>query len=227
MGGHRPAPFQLTLFDDNIQWVPVVKYLGLHIDSRLTFKKHIDYLSEKFWGKISLAISLVGRRSPLSLENKVILYKQILRPVITYGSPVWGATAATHMKKIQVMQNKILRVMTNAPGYVRNDVIHNDLQMAQLSLMVHPFGEPQPPPTFNAKQNKYNAPGYVRNDVIQTIYKWSRFLNTSLNSLEMSLNLSNLTTIQLSKHKHCLRILILKLNIHTLRRSGETRFAPP
>ncbi|GFW20106.1 RNA-directed DNA polymerase from mobile element jockey [Trichonephila clavipes] len=126
-------PFQLSLFDDNIQWVPVVKYLGLHIDSRLTFKKHIDYLSEKFWGRISLAISLVGRRSPLSLENKVILYKQILRPVITYGSPVWGAAAATHMKKIQVMQNKILRVMTNAPWYVRNDVIHNDLQMEPIS----------------------------------------------------------------------------------------------
>ncbi|GFX64664.1 RNA-directed DNA polymerase from mobile element jockey [Trichonephila clavipes] len=94
-------PFQLSLFDDNIQWVPVVKYLGLHIDSRLTFKKHIDYLSEKFWRRISLAISFVRRRSPLSLENKVILYKQILRPVITYGSPVWGAAAATHMKKIQ------------------------------------------------------------------------------------------------------------------------------
>ncbi|GFY04279.1 RNA-directed DNA polymerase from mobile element jockey [Trichonephila clavipes] len=119
-GGVIDPPCQLSLFDDNIQWVPVVKYLGLHIDSRLTFKKHIDYLSEKFWGRISLAISLVGRRSPLSLENKVILYKQILRPVITYGSPVWGAAAATHMKKIQVMQNKILRVMTNAPWVVRN-----------------------------------------------------------------------------------------------------------
>ncbi|GFV81905.1 probable RNA-directed DNA polymerase from transposon X-element [Trichonephila clavipes] len=94
-------PLQLTLFDDNIQWVSVVKYLGLHIDSRLTFKKHIDYLAEKFWGRISLAIFLIGRRSPLSLENKVILYKQILRPVITYGSPVWGAAATTHMKKIQ------------------------------------------------------------------------------------------------------------------------------
>ncbi|GFY02613.1 hypothetical protein TNCV_3504931 [Trichonephila clavipes] len=57
--------------------------------------------AEKFWGRIHLAISLVGRRSPLSLENKVILYKQILRPVITYGSLVWGAAATTHMKKIQ------------------------------------------------------------------------------------------------------------------------------
>ncbi|GFW53014.1 RNA-directed DNA polymerase from mobile element jockey [Trichonephila clavipes] len=71
--------------------------------------------------------------SPLSQENKVILYKRILRPVITYGSPVWGAAAATHMKKIQVIQNKILRVMTNAPWYVRNDVIHNDLHMEPIS----------------------------------------------------------------------------------------------
>ncbi|GFU36339.1 putative RNA-directed DNA polymerase from transposon X-element [Trichonephila clavipes] len=71
--------------------------------------------------------------SPLSLENKVIFYKQVLRPVITYGSPVLGTAAATHMKKIQVIQNKILRVMTNAPWYVRNDVIHNDLHMEPIS----------------------------------------------------------------------------------------------
>ncbi|GFV06858.1 RNA-directed DNA polymerase from mobile element jockey [Trichonephila clavipes] len=108
-------PFQLTLFDDNIQWVSVVRYLGLPMDSRLTYKKHIDYLSDKFWGRIHLAISLIGRNSPLSLENKVILYKQVLRPIITYASPVWGAAAATHMKKIQIIQNKILRLMTNAP----------------------------------------------------------------------------------------------------------------
>ncbi|GFS97536.1 uncharacterized protein TNCV_4263051 [Trichonephila clavipes] len=61
--------------------------------------------TEKFWGRIHLAISLIGRRSPLSLENKVILYKQILRPVLTYGSPVWGAAAAaTHMKKTQQVE---------------------------------------------------------------------------------------------------------------------------
>ncbi|GFW83558.1 RNA-directed DNA polymerase from mobile element jockey [Trichonephila clavipes] len=126
-------PFQLTLFEDNIQWVSVVRYLGLHINSRLTYKKHIDYLSEKFWRRIHLAISLVGRNSPLSLENKVILYKQVLRPIITYASPVWGAAAATHMKKIQVIQNKILRLITNAPWYVRNDVIHYDLHMEPIS----------------------------------------------------------------------------------------------
>ncbi|GFY15054.1 RNA-directed DNA polymerase from mobile element jockey [Trichonephila clavipes] len=59
---------ELILFKDNIHWVPVDRYVGLHIDSRLTYKKHIDYLSDKFWGRIALVISLIGRNSPLSLE---------------------------------------------------------------------------------------------------------------------------------------------------------------
>ncbi|GFT48726.1 putative RNA-directed DNA polymerase from transposon X-element [Trichonephila clavipes] len=92
--------------------------------------------NDKFWGRIHLAISLVGRNSPLSLENRVVLYKQVLRPIITYASPVWGAAAATLMKKIQVIQNKILRLMTNAPWYVRNDVIHYDLHMESISSFI-------------------------------------------------------------------------------------------
>ncbi|GFU07187.1 RNA-directed DNA polymerase from mobile element jockey [Trichonephila clavipes] len=42
----------LTLFDDNILWVPVVRYLGLYLDSRLTYKNHIDYLSDKHYSRI-------------------------------------------------------------------------------------------------------------------------------------------------------------------------------
>ncbi|GFT59593.1 RNA-directed DNA polymerase from mobile element jockey [Trichonephila clavipes] len=134
------------------------------MDSRLTYKKHIDYLSEKFWGRIHLAISLVGRNSPLSLENKVILYKQVLRPIITYASPVWGAAAATHMKKIQVIQNKILRLITNAPWYVRNDVIHYDLHMEPISSYITKLARN----VFRSIEIRLitNAPWYVRNDVI-------------------------------------------------------------
>ncbi|GFX02348.1 hypothetical protein TNCV_2285161 [Trichonephila clavipes] len=85
--------------------------------------------------------------SPLSLENKVILYKQILRPVTTYGSPVWGAAATTHMKKIQEIQNKILRVMTNAPCQPRgNSPSSTDQSQCLLSTPAHsklPWFPPQ------------------------------------------------------------------------------------
>ncbi|GFV88614.1 RNA-directed DNA polymerase from mobile element jockey [Trichonephila clavipes] len=121
-------PFQLTLFEDNIQWVSVVRYLGLHMDSRLTYKKHIDCLSENSGGEF-----ILRRNSPLSLENKVILYKQVLYNIrFSFGEQ----RLPLHMKKIQVIQNKILRLITNAPWYVRNDVIHYDLHMEPISSYI-------------------------------------------------------------------------------------------
>ncbi|GFU93848.1 RNA-directed DNA polymerase from mobile element jockey [Trichonephila clavipes] len=76
-------PKTLSLFDEDIEWVNVVRYLGLFLDSSLTYRQHTKYICDKFWTKIHLSISLIGRRSPLSLKNKVLLYKQVLRPVLT------------------------------------------------------------------------------------------------------------------------------------------------
>ncbi|GBN60350.1 hypothetical protein AVEN_226503-1 [Araneus ventricosus] len=76
-----------------------------------------------------MIILLIGRHSPLSLNNKVLLFKQILRPILTYSAPIWCITAKTHRRKIQILQNKNLRIMTNAPWFVRNDVIHKDLKI--------------------------------------------------------------------------------------------------
>ncbi|GFW53384.1 RNA-directed DNA polymerase from mobile element jockey [Trichonephila clavipes] len=92
-------PKTLSLFDEDIEWVNVVRYLGLFLDSSLTYRQHTKYICDKFWTKIHLSISLIGRRSPLSLKNKVLLYKQVLRPVLTYAAPVWGAAAPTTIKK--------------------------------------------------------------------------------------------------------------------------------
>ena len=34
----------------------------------------------------------IGRRSALSMHNKLMMYKQILKPVWTYGIELWGCT---------------------------------------------------------------------------------------------------------------------------------------
>ncbi|GBN97044.1 RNA-directed DNA polymerase from mobile element jockey [Araneus ventricosus] len=115
--------------EEDLPWENQVKYFGLILDSKLSFRQHAKYNSDKFWNKVHMIIPLIGRHTPLSLNNKVVLFKQILRPILTYSAPIWCVTAKTHRSKIQILQNKILRIMTNAPWFVRNDVIHKDLKI--------------------------------------------------------------------------------------------------
>jgi hypothetical protein len=72
---------------------------------------------------------LLGRKSELSLENKTLIYKCILKPIWTYGIQLWGCAKPSNTKIIQWLQSKVLRTITNAPWYVSNYTLHSDLQI--------------------------------------------------------------------------------------------------
>jgi hypothetical protein len=68
----------------------MVKYLGLHFDCRLAWKEHIATKRKQLDHKTREIKLLIGKKPPLSLENKVLIYKTVLRPVWTYGIELWG-----------------------------------------------------------------------------------------------------------------------------------------
>lgn len=70
---------------------------------------------------------LIGKNSTLSLENKLIVYQQVIKPVWTYGCQLWGCAKPSIIKHIENFQNKILRQLVNAPWYIRNCDLHRDL----------------------------------------------------------------------------------------------------
>jgi hypothetical protein len=69
---------------------------------------------------------LLGRNSELSVHNKLILYKQVIRPVWSYGIQLWGCASDSTIQMIQRYQNKVLICILNAPWYVRNSDLHCD-----------------------------------------------------------------------------------------------------
>ncbi|GBM41653.1 RNA-directed DNA polymerase from mobile element jockey [Araneus ventricosus] len=135
-GTSRKELNTLSFFDEDLTWDKEVKYLGLILDDKLTFRSHLKYNTEKFWAKVHLLIPLIGRRSPLTLENKLLLFKQVLRPILMYAAQIWGLAAFSNRKKAQILQNKILRIIVNAPWYVRNSVIHNDLKIQTIDEFI-------------------------------------------------------------------------------------------
>jgi hypothetical protein len=84
---------------------------------------------------------LIGRNSSLSLHNKLILYKQILKPVWTYGIQLWVCTKQSNIYIIQGFQNKVPRNTVNAPWYIRNNDLHRDLGVEFVSSEIQRFAQ--------------------------------------------------------------------------------------
>ena len=119
----------VTLNDINIPQSDHVTYLGIHLDRRLTWRRHIEAKRLHMKLKASSLHWLINSHSKLSLDNKVILYKTVLKPIWTYGIQLWGTASNTSIDIIQRAQSKILRTMTGAPWYIRNENIHRDLEV--------------------------------------------------------------------------------------------------
>jgi len=67
------------------------KYLGMTLDAKLRWKAHVKKKLEELGLKYKKMYWLIGR-SALSIHHKLMLYKQILKAVWTYGIQLWGCT---------------------------------------------------------------------------------------------------------------------------------------
>jgi len=70
---------------------------------------------------------LLNRKSDLSVRNGVLLYKQLIHPMMDYACHAWRSAVRSHVRRLQVLQSKCLRLATGAPWYVSNRQIHEDL----------------------------------------------------------------------------------------------------
>jgi hypothetical protein len=84
---------------------------------------------------------LIGRNSSLSTHNKLIFYKQILKPVWTYGIQLWGCTKQSNIDITQRFQNKVLRNIVKAPWHIINNDLHRELEVDVVSSEIQRFAQ--------------------------------------------------------------------------------------
>ena len=88
---------------------------------------HIDQVRKRAAQRMGMLGPLLNRKSDLSIRNGVLLYKQLIRPMMDYACPAWRTADRTHVRRLEVLQSKCLRLATGAPWYVSNRQIHEDL----------------------------------------------------------------------------------------------------
>ncbi|CAG9783481.1 unnamed protein product [Diatraea saccharalis] len=104
-----------------------VKYLGMHLDRRLTWKNHLLKKRDQINIRYRNLQWLLGRHSVLSIDNKLLIYKVVLKPIWTYGIQLWGSACNSSIEIIQRAQNSILRNLSNAPWFIKTTELHNEL----------------------------------------------------------------------------------------------------
>lgn len=80
----------VKLNDSQIPHGEDAKYLGVHLDRRLTWRRHIFTKRKQLGLQLRQMYGIVGRGSQLSAESKVLLYKVMLKLVWTHGMYLWG-----------------------------------------------------------------------------------------------------------------------------------------
>jgi len=85
-----------------------VKYLGMLIDSDLSFKHHIEHITIK----ISKTVGMLAKlRHFVPRSTLLQIYQSLIFPYIGYAITVWGGASNCYLDKILRLQKRALRYM--------------------------------------------------------------------------------------------------------------------
>ena len=105
----HPVQSCYSLNDVPIKESDHIKYLGVHIDSKLTWNKHIDSIVCK---AINIKGLLQRNLKYCPTQVKHLCYISMIRPILEYASTAWSAYTIKNITKLEKVQKTSL-VRTN------------------------------------------------------------------------------------------------------------------
>jgi exonuclease III len=155
---------------ENLEFVDEIKYLGVILDSHLKFNQHILLINKKVGKKINY-LARVGKY--LSPWTKLLIYKSIIAHHFEYCCTILWETNEENIKKLQLLQNKAMRVILRCHKYTSiKDMLHACCLLSikqklalQVLLLVHKIVNNKCPQylcndiKFNKDIHHYNTRG--------------------------------------------------------------------
>uniref|UniRef100_A0A8C7XUM2 Reverse transcriptase domain-containing protein n=1 Tax=Oryzias sinensis TaxID=183150 RepID=A0A8C7XUM2_9TELE len=97
-----------------IERVTEIKFLGVFIDDKLSWKPHIRHIQTK----VSKSISIVNKsKHILGNNSRYLLYCSLILPYFTYCIEIWGNNYKSSLHSLFLLQKQAVRVVHKA-GYL-------------------------------------------------------------------------------------------------------------
>lgn len=100
-----------------------LKYLGVTLDKRLNFNKHIRNTKRKANAAKSLIAPYIHYTTPLNKNLKLRICKAYITSILTYAAPVWCSTSKSNINTLQAIENRALRIIIGK--YAGKSAINN------------------------------------------------------------------------------------------------------
>ena len=121
--------FSLSMRGKKINEVVEAKYLGIHVDEKLNWNVHIQNICKK----ISQYCGIFYNLSHCIHQNHLqLLYHALVYPHLLYGILTWGSTNDTIIHPLQVLQNRLIRIICHVK---RNEHVTNNSLFQKLKIL--------------------------------------------------------------------------------------------
>ena len=115
--------------DTKINRMSSVKYLGVIIDENMSWQQHVAELCNKLVKYTRIFYQI---RDKISKEILLQMYYAFVYSRLSYGSEVYGMASAKTLHPLQIMQNRILKIMTHKPIRFSTNTLYSDLQLLKV-----------------------------------------------------------------------------------------------
>jgi hypothetical protein len=109
------------------------KLLGIYLDENLSFDQHCIYVCNKL-AQSSYIINKVKNTLPKSSLR--LLYYSLFNSHLLYCLPLYSCTTSKNLKKIIVMQKKVIRVICNAGYNEHSEPLFEQINILPFEKMV-------------------------------------------------------------------------------------------
>ena len=125
--------FNITINQFSIERVYVTKFLGVMIDSKLSWYNQILHVQNK----VSKIIAVLYKVKYI-LENPVLctLYTSLILPYLNYCSEIWGNTYESRIKNIVVLQKRAIRIIGNVSKREHSNPIFSEYRLLKFNDIV-------------------------------------------------------------------------------------------
>lgn len=167
----RPDPlllsnWSITLRDGSlVEKTEEFKYLGLLLDSQLSFKPHINSVTKKLYGYLKSLYRSVDCFS-LGVRKRIIM--QLIFPILDYADIIYEGMTESNLRPLNVLYNSLCRFVLRCPYRTHHCLMYETLKWPSLKIrrQIHLS-------TFIFKSIHFNSPLYLKELLIPISSQYS------------------------------------------------------